>query len=43
MTKQEIETKRFQNTRRRRRAQALELLIGLAVMAWIVGTLGVAA
>lgn len=40
MTKYEIERERHQNSRRRRRAQVLELLAGAAIFLWIIGNFG---
>ena len=42
MSKQEIEFERCKNNRAWRRAQLLELAIGVAVVVWVVGKFGMA-
>ncbi|WP_260349665.1 hypothetical protein [Alloyangia mangrovi] len=40
MTKIEIERERHQNSRRRRRAQIVELLAGAAIILWVIAHFG---
>ncbi|ETX14099.1 hypothetical protein OCH239_05510 [Roseivivax halodurans JCM 10272] len=42
MSKQEIELERTKSNRAWRRAQVLELVVGLAIVVWVVGKFGMA-